>query len=427
MTCASCANRVERKLNTVPRSGRDGQLRNREGKSLPSRGRACGSSSSGVVAAGGVRRSSVIGQSRGNIAPDASGAEEQSRAVRQRLVICGLLTAPVVVMSMLPALQFSSWQWVSLLLATPVVLWGGWPFHRAALLGARHAVATMDTLVSLGSLVAYGWSAWVVVGGVAQEPYLEVAAALVTFLLLGRWLEARAKRRAGSALRALAELGAKEATLLRDDGAEECVAVGTLRVGDRFVVRPGEKIATDGVVEDGASAIDVSMLTGESVPVEVGIGDAVVGATVNAGGRVVVRATRVGVHTHLAQISRLVTQAQSGKAPIQRLADRVSAVFVPVVLALSVTTLVGWLIAGQAGIGRDDCGGGGADRRVPVRARLGHADGAARRHRTRGAAGIADPRPSGARVDPPHRHGRARQDRHRHDRHDDGRRGRAAG
>jgi len=284
--------------------------------------------------------------------------------LRQRLLVSTLLTVPVVAMAMVPALQFTSWQWLSLTLAAPVVVWGGLPFHRAAWTNLRHGAATMDTLVSLGTGAAFLWSLYALFLGTAGEPgmthpfeltiartdgsaniYLEAAAGVTTFLLAGRYVEARSKRRAGAALRALLELGAKEVTVLRG-GTETRVPVDRLAVGDLFVVRPGEKIAADGVVTEGASAVDASMLTGESVPVEVAPGDTVVGATVNAGGRLVVRATRVGAETQLAQMARLVEEAQNGKAEVQRLADRVSGVFVPVVLALAVATLGFWIGAG---------------------------------------------------------------------------------
>jgi Cu+-exporting ATPase len=287
--------------------------------------------------------------------------------LRNRVLICVALALPVVAMAMVPALQFTNWQWLSLTLAAPVVVWGAFPFHRAAWLNLRHGAATMDTLISIGTLAAFGWSVYALFWGEAGVPgmtmpfslsvsrgsgqheiYLEVAAAVTTFILAGRYAEARAKRRSGAALRTLLELGAKEVSVLRApapgaEPVEERIAVEQLVVGDRFVVRPGEKVATDGLVEEGTSAIDASLLTGESVPVEVGPGDAVTGATVNAGGRIVVRATRVGADTALAQIGRLVMAAQSGKAPVQRLADRVSAVFVPVVVALAVATLGFWL------------------------------------------------------------------------------------
>ncbi|HYN96711.1 MAG TPA: copper-translocating P-type ATPase, partial [Pilimelia sp.] len=287
-----------------------------------------------------------------------------TRPLRQRLLVSALLTVPVVAMAMVPALQFTSWQWLSLTLAAPVVIWGGLPFHRAAWTNLRHGAATMDTLVSLGTGAAFLWSLYALFLGTAGEPgmthpfeltiartdgsatiYLEAAAGVTTFLLAGRYVEARSKRRAGAALRALLELGAKEVTVLRG-GVETRVPVERLAVGEQFVVRPGEKIAADGVVTEGASAVDASMHTGETVPVEVGPGDAVVGATVNAGGRLVVRATRVGSATQLAQMARLVEEAQNGKAEVQRLADRVSGVFVPVVLALAVATLGFWIGAG---------------------------------------------------------------------------------
>jgi Cu+-exporting ATPase len=249
---------------------------------------------------------------------------------------------PLAVLAMVPQAQFDGWEWVSLLLATPVVFWSGWPFHRAAAANARHLVATMDTLISIGTIAAWTWSTVVLLGGIAEDTYFEVAAVITALILLGRYFEARAKRRSGAAIRALLELGAKEARVLRD-GEEVLVSVEELVVGDLFVVRPGEKVATDGVVESGESAVDASMLTGESVPVEVGPGDEVAGATINASGRLVVRATKVGAETALAQIARLVADAQAGKAEVQRLADRVSAVFVPVVIGLSLLTLVGWL------------------------------------------------------------------------------------
>jgi Cu+-exporting ATPase len=300
----------------------------------------------------------------------ASGAPEgdpELDALRQRLVVSALLAVPVIAMSMVPALQFEHWQWASLTLAAPVAVWGAWPFHRAAWTNARHGATTMDTLVSVGVLAAFGWSLVALFWGTAGDPgmthpfrltvdrsdgldniYLEVAAGVTTFLLAGRWFEKRSKRRAGAALRALMDLGSKDVGLLRDgpDGVETRVPAATLAVGDLFVVRPGEKVATDGVVESGHSAVDASMLTGEPVPVEVGPGSTVTGATVNASGRLVVRATRVGADTQLAQMARLVEEAQNGKAQVQRLADRISGFFVPVVLALSVGTLGFWLGGG---------------------------------------------------------------------------------
>ena len=284
-------------------------------------------------------------------------------SLRQRLVVSAVLAAPVVALAMIPALQFDNWQWLSLTLAAPVVIWGALPFHRAAWTNLRHGAATMDTLVSVGTLAAFGWSLWALFLGDAGMPgmrhgfdltasrtegsttiYLEVAAGVVTFILLGRYLEAKSKRRAGSALRALMHLGAKDVAVLRG-GTEVRVPVGRLVVGDRFVVRPGEKIATDGTVVEGGSAVDASMLTGESVPVDVGTGDRVAGATVNVSGRLVVEATRVGADTQLARMAELVEDAQNGKAEVQRLADRVSAVFVPVVLLIALSTLIAWLLA----------------------------------------------------------------------------------
>jgi Cu+-exporting ATPase len=297
-------------------------------------------------------------------AGQASPAEDPGLiSLRQRLIVSALLAAPVVLMAMVPALQFDDWQWLSLTLAAPVVVWGGLPFHRAALTNARHGAATMDTLVSVGTLAAFGWSLWALFLGDAGMPgmhdefrltvsrmdaastiYLEVAAGVVAFILLGRYLEARSKRRAGAALRALLELGAKDVCVLRD-GREVRIPVSALAVGDRFVVRPGEKIATDGTVVEGTSAVDASMLTGESVPVDVGAGDTVTGATVNAGGRLVVEAARVGADTQLARMAKLVEDAQNGKAEVQRLADRISSVFVPVVLLIALGTLLTWLLA----------------------------------------------------------------------------------
>ncbi|MEI7030396.1 heavy metal translocating P-type ATPase, partial [Streptomyces pratensis] len=308
-----------------------------------------------------------------DVGPDAdatahSSAVEQTAALaalRQRFVVSAVLAAPVVLLAMVPALQFDSWQWLSLTLAAPVVVWGGLPFHRAAWANLRHGAATMDTLVSLGTLAAFGWSLWALFLGDAGMPgmrhgfdltvsradaasalYLEVAAGVITFILLGRWLEARAKRKAGAALRALMHLGAKDVAVLTDAG-EVRVPASRLAVGDRFVVRPGEKIATDGTVIEGASAVDASLLTGESTPIEVTTGDTVTGATLNTGGRLLVQATRIGADTQLARITHLVEEAQNGKAAAQRLADRISAVFVPLVITLALTTLTLWLANGS--------------------------------------------------------------------------------
>jgi len=274
---------------------------------------------------------------------------EEAGALRLRLLVAAALTVPVALLAMVPSLRFGGWEWASLALATPVVFYSGLGFHRSALRSARHAAATMDTLISVGTLAAYLWSAVVLVFGLGADTYFEVATAVTTLILLGRYLEERAKGRASAAVRRLGELGARDAVVLRD-GVEREVPVADLHEGDVFVVRPGEKIATDGVVVEGASTVDRSLLTGESAPVDAAPGDEVAGATVNLSGRLVVRATRVGADTALAQIVRLVEEAQSGKAPVQRLADRVSAVFVPVVIVLSLATLAGWLaLGGSAG------------------------------------------------------------------------------
>jgi Cu+-exporting ATPase len=356
MTCASCASRIERKLNKL--EGVTASVNYATEKATVEFDPARVSPDALVDAVEQVGYSARLPQAEA--APAAE--DDPTAALRRRLIVSAVLSLPVLLMGMIPALQFRNWQWLALELATPVVLWGAWPFHVAAWKNLRHAASTMDTLISLGTLAAWGWSVvalFFLDAGVAgmkmpfhltpsqsggrDQIYLEVASVVVTFLLAGRYFEARAKRRAGAALRALAELGAKEAAILDPDGTERRVPIEQLVEGDLFVVRPGEKVATDGVVVEGRSAVDRSLLTGESVPVEVGPGDEVAGATVNAGGRLVVRAQRVGADTALAQIARLVAQAQSGKAPVQRLADRVSAVFVPVVIAVAVGTLGYWL------------------------------------------------------------------------------------
>jgi Cu+-exporting ATPase len=270
--------------------------------------------------------------------------EEQ---LRPRLIGSAVLAVPVVALSMVMGWQFPGWQWLVLALATPIVFWGGYPFHKAALNSARHGSSTMDTLVSIGTLAAYLWSAFVVITRSGGHVYFEVAAAVTVFLLAGRYSEAKAKRSAGSALRALLSLGAKEATVVRD---REEVRIGAdeLVVGDVIVVRPGERIATDGVVIDGSSALDTSAMTGESVPADVSSGDSVLGGAVNTYGRILVRASRVGADTQLARMARMVSDAQTGKASIQRLADRVSSVFVPVVLVIAAVTLAGWLLSGHS-------------------------------------------------------------------------------
>ena len=357
MTCASCANRIERKLNKL-----DGVVASVNYATE----KAWVTYPDDLTPADlvGTVEQAGYGARLPAVAPAPADAERAADPLLQRLLVSTLLTVPVVAMAMVPALQVEYWQWLSLTLAAPVVVWGGWPFHRAAWVNLRHGATTMDTLVSLGTLAAFGWSVYALFWGTAGEPgmthpfeltiartdgagniYFEAAAGVTTFLLAGRWLEGRAKRQSGAALRALMELGAKEVAVLRD-GREVRVPVGDLAVGDTFVVRPGDKVATDGVVTRGTSAIDAAMLTGESVPVEVGPGDAVVGATVNAGGRLEVRATRIGADTQLAQMARLVEEAQHGKAEVQRLADRVSGVFVPVVLVLAAATLGFWLGAG---------------------------------------------------------------------------------
>jgi P-type Cu+ transporter len=334
MSCASCATRIERKLNRLDGVEASVNLATEQASVSYDPARAAVDDLIRAVEAAGYRASF-----------DARETEDETdaRSLRTRLIVATALTAPLVVLAMVPPLQFTGWEWLAFALATPVVLWAGWTFHRAAASNARHLSATMDTLISIGTLAAWGWSVVALLALDDAETYFEVGAVITTLILLGRYLEARATRRASAAIRALLELGAKDARVLRD-GREIVVPIEALERGDVFVVRPGEKIATDGVVEDGLSAVDQSMLTGEPVPVEVGPGDDVAGATINASGRLIVRATRVGGETALAQIARLVEEAQTGKAPIQRLVDRVSAVFVPIVIGLSLTTLAAWLV-----------------------------------------------------------------------------------
>ena len=337
MTCASCVSRIERKLNKL--DGVEASVNfATEQATVRYEGSVSVDELVGAVEAAGYRAR-----------PATAGVHhhEDSSALSLRLAVAAALTAPLVLLAMVPPLQFSGWEWAAFGLATPVVFWSGLGFHRAALASARHLAATMDTLISIGTLAAWGWSAVVLIAGVEEETYFEVAAVITTLILLGRWLEARAKRRSGDAIRRLLELGAKEARVLRD-GVEVAVPIEDVAVGDLFVVRPGEKVATDGEVADGRSAVDVSLLTGESLPVEVEPGSEVAGATVNTYGRLIVRATKVGADTAVAQIARLVEEAQSGKAPVQRLADRVSAVFVPIVIVLAGATLAGWLLAGAS-------------------------------------------------------------------------------
>ncbi|MGI6876741.1 heavy metal translocating P-type ATPase [Amycolatopsis sp. 3B14] len=359
MTCASCAMRIERKLNKLDGVTATVNYATEKAKVSYPAGLDPATLVAQVEAAG---YTATVPQPE-TAEPEAA-EEDPTRPLRQRLIGSLVLSVPVIVLAMVPALQFTYWQWISLTLAAPVIVWGAWPFHRAAWANLRHGAATMDTLVSMGTLAAFAWSLYALLFGSAGTPgmthpfeltiqrisgdgniYLEVAAGVTTFILAGRYFEARSKRRAGAALRALLELGAKDVAVLRN-GREERIPVEQLAVGDRFVVRPGEKIATDGVITEGSSAVDASMLTGESVPVEVGPGDPVTGATVNSGGRLVVRATRVGADTQLAQMAKLVEQAQTGKAAVQRLADRISAVFVPIVIALATGTLAFWLGAG---------------------------------------------------------------------------------
>jgi Cu+-exporting ATPase len=366
MTCASCAARVEKKLNRMDGVTATVNFATEKAKvSYPD----------GIEVADLIATVEKTGYTAAEPPPPASSTEDEGEgeaqaapaadaellSLRERLYVSLVLTVPVVLMAMVPAMQFDNWQWLSLTLAAPVVVWGAFPFHKAAWTNARHGAATMDTLVSIGTLAALGWSVWALFWGDAGMPgmrhgfeftvargagssaiYLEAAAGVTTFILAGRYLEARAKRKSGAALRALMELGAKDVAVLRG-GREVRIPVGRLAAGDRFVVRPGEKIATDGTVVEGTSAVDASLLTGESVPVDVTVGDGVTGATVNAGGRLVVEATRVGADTQLARMAKLVEDAQNGKAEVQRLADRISGIFVPVVLFIAVATYGFWL------------------------------------------------------------------------------------
>ena len=361
MTCSSCASRVEKRLNRIDGVAATVNFATARASVSYDPGRV--DPEELVEAVGETGYVATLPAAAGAATDTDAGDEEDSTAqLRRRLVFAAVLSLPVLLLSMIEPLQFENWQWLALQLATPVVLWAGWPFHQAAWQNLRHGAATMDTLISVGTLAAWGWSLVALFfldagmpgmtmpfelvterGAAPDQIYLEVAAIVTTFVLAGRYFEARAKRQAGAALEALLDLGAKEVAVLDAEGRESRVPAETLAAGDRFLVRPGEKVATDGVVETGSSAVDQALLTGESVPVEVGPGDEVVGATINVGGRLVVRATRVGEDTALAQIARLVTEAQTGKAPVQRLADRVSAVFVPIVIGLAVATLGFWL------------------------------------------------------------------------------------
>ncbi len=427
MTCATCANRVERKLNRMPGVAASVNY---------------ATATARVTVPDGVTVDDLI----------ATVVRHRIFGIRHRLrprlddplprvVVSASLTVPLLALAMIPALQFTYWQWVALALATPVVAWCAWPFHRAAWTNLRHGAATMDTLISLGALASYGWSLYALFLGTAGTPgmhmdvrllaprgsasgdiYFEVGAALTTFLLAGRLIEARAKRRAGlrAASVARSRCEGRDHPARRPRGADP--GRDRSQVNDFFVVRPGEQIATDGVVVDGFGAIDASMVTGESVPVDVIAGDPVIGATVNHGGLLTVRATRVGAQTQLAQMARLVADAQSGKADVQRLADRIASVFVPVVIAVALVVFAGWLVLGFGTAAAITAGDRGTDRGVPVRARAGHADRAAGRYRPGCPARHPDQRSAGAGVDPAHRHRRARQDRHRDHRPHDARR-----
>ncbi|HEX5859052.1 MAG TPA: heavy metal translocating P-type ATPase [Microbacterium sp.] len=374
MTCASCVARVEKRLQSVPGVHASVNLATESAKVSVPVGVDDALLVDAVRSAGydaRVRRAAVQG---GEHPPGDAGAHDhdvEDRAgattLRTRLIVSAVLALPVVALGMVPAWQFAGWQWLSFALTVPVVVWGGWPFHRATFANARHGVATMDTLITLGTAAALLWSTWALFFGTAGRigiqhevqlfgpvhdatalVYFEVAAGVTVFLLLGRFIEQRSKRRAGSALRALMELGAKDVVLAADDGTDGArVPIDALAVDDRFVARPGEKIATDGVVVSGAASVDQSMLTGESVPVDVQPGDAVTGGTLATDGRLVIRATGVGADTRLAHMARLVEDAQAGKGRVQRLADRISAVFVPIVIGIAALTLVGWMLAGQ--------------------------------------------------------------------------------
>ncbi|MFI0820577.1 heavy metal translocating P-type ATPase [Streptomyces sp. NPDC021098] len=367
MTCASCAARIEKKLNRLEGVTATVNYATEKAQVSYGSGVEVADLIATVVKTGYTAEEPppaepepTPGTADGATAADSAPAPGGHDPLRHRMLVSLVLSLPVVVLAMVPSLQFDNWQWLSLTLAAPVVVWGGAPFHKAAWTNARHGAATMDTLISLGTLAALGWSVWALFFGHAGMPgmrhgfdltvtrangsssiYLEAAAGVTTFILIGRYLEAKSKRRAGAALRALMELGAKDVAVLRG-GREVRIPVRDLAVGDHFVVRPGEKIATDGTVIEGASAVDASMLTGESVPVDVAVGDTVAGATVNTAGRIVVEATRVGADTQLSRMARLVEDAQNGKAEVQRLADRVSGVFVPIVLLIAVGTLLVW-------------------------------------------------------------------------------------
>jgi Cu+-exporting ATPase len=364
MTCASCAGRIERKLNKL--DGVSASVNYATEKATVDFDPSSSTTDDLVAAVGAAGYKAIVPLPiDDNVQAVDEPTSDPTSALRQRLIVSGLLGLPVLALAMIPALQFENWQWASLTLAAPVVVWGGWPFHHAALANLRHRAATMDTLVSVGTLAAFAWSLWALFIGEAGHPgmkmewsfdlrqsngaheiYLEVAAAVIVFLLAGRYFEARAKRQSGAAVKALSKLGAKDVAIISADGSEHRIPIDKLEVGIRFIVRPGEKIATDGTIADGTSAIDTSLITGESVPVDAKPGDRVIGATVNTSGRLIVEATKVGADTTLATMARMVEAAQSGKAPVQRLADRVSAIFVPLVIALAAATLAYWMITG---------------------------------------------------------------------------------
>ncbi|MDJ0323955.1 heavy metal translocating P-type ATPase [Cryobacterium sp. PH31-AA6] len=364
MTCASCATRIEKKLNRMPGVEASVNFATEKARVLMPEGTTVADAIATIEATGYSAKLPRVVEQEETSADEAEAPDPELQSLRSRLIISTVLAVPVILLSAIPLLQFANWQWLALMLAAPIAVWGAWLFHRAAWINIRHGATTMDTLISVGVIAAFGWSLYALFFGTAgvagytmafeftakpqgggADIYLEVVSAVTVFLLAGRYFEAKAKRSSGAALKALLELGAKEATVVRD-GEEILIPTASLELGDLIIVRPGEKIATDGVVVEGNSAVDASMLTGEAVPVEVGPGDAVVGATLNAGGRLVVRATRIGADTELAQIGRLVEQAQTGKADVQRLADRVSSVFVPIVFALAIGTLVVWLLLG---------------------------------------------------------------------------------
>jgi Cu+-exporting ATPase len=346
MTCAGCATRIERALNKL--EGVEATVNYAtEGAAVRFDPGRIGVENV-IAAVEAIGYGAALPHAGTDTAQDAA-AESATRWLRRRLLVAAGLSAPLALLAMVPRFQFSGWEWLAFVLATPAVLFAGWPFHRATALNLRHGAATMDTLISIGTLAALSWSTVVLLAGLDEHTYFEVAAVITTLVLLGRYLEARARRSSSAAIRALLSLGAKEARLLRD-GVEVLVPATAVEVGDLFVIRPGEKAATDGVVLEGASALDQSLLTGESLPVEVGPGSEVAGATINTYGRLVVRATRVGADTALAQIARLVAEAQTGKAPIQRVVDRISAIFVPIVITLALATLAGWFaLTGEAG------------------------------------------------------------------------------